>query len=139
MPDNISGTMEVTSEMWVHITLDTLLPHCKRKDSGQVRNAVAGLLNDYPRTLPKYDKAFLAIVEHCNIHSRNAYDQDNKGWKQIPNALKGILFEDDDQFHLSLGLFSVYADIPACHIYVMPIEDASDFLYAMGETAYGLG
>ena len=137
--ENVVGEIEITSEMWVHIKLNTLLPHCKYKTTTYLQDTISRLLKSCPGRLPKYDKVFLAIVEHCNIQSRNAYDQDNKGWKQIPNALKGILFDDDDQFRLSLGLFSVYDDIPACHIYVMPIENASDFLFSMGENIYNLG
>ena len=137
--ENVTGEIEITSEMWVHIKLNTLLPHCKYTTTTYLQDTISRLLKSCPGRLPKYEKVFLAIVEHCNIQSRNAYDQDNKGWKQIPNALKGILFEDDDQFHVSLGLFSVYDDIPICHIYVMPIESASDFLFSMGENIYNLG
>ena len=136
--EDIIGSVEVTPEMRVHIKLNTLLPHCKYKTTNYLQDIILRLLESYPGTLPKYDKAFLAIVEHCNHTNRNAYDQDNKGWKQIPNALKGILFDDDDQFNLSLGLFSVYSDEPACHIYVMPIESASDFMFFMGGNVLSL-
>ena len=34
------------------------------------------------------------------------FDQDNKGWKAIPNALKGLVVEDDDQQSLELALLS---------------------------------
>ena len=137
--NDIVGEVEITPEMWVHIKLNTLLPHCKYKTTPYLQDTISRLLKNYPGTFPKYDKVFLAIIEHCNIQNRNAYDQDNKSWKQIPNALKGILFEDDDQFRLSLGLFSIFDDVPACHIYVMPIENVSSFMFSMGENMYGLG
>ena len=34
------------------------------------------------------------------------FDQGNKGWKAIPNALKGLVVEDDDQQSLELALLS---------------------------------
>ena len=42
-------------------------------------------------------KAILIIDEHCDLKNHQVFDQDNKGWKAIPNALKGLLVEDDDQ------------------------------------------
>lgn len=134
--NEVAGSAEVTPERWVHIRLGTLLPHCKYKTSAYLRDTITRLLAAWPGELPKYERAFLAIVEHCNIQNRQVFDQDNKGWKQIPNALKGVLFDDDDQFHLSLGLFSVRSDEPACYIYVMPIEAASDFLFSLNAAQY---
>jgi len=128
VPGNISGGIEITPENWVHITLNTLLPHCKYKTSNYLKDTIIRLLISQKGKLPKYENVFLAIVEHCNHTNRNAFDNDNKGWKMIPNALKGWLFEDDDQFHLSLGLFSKLCDEVACHIYVVPTDDAAFFI-----------
>lgn len=38
----------------------------------------------------------------------------------IPNAIKGRVVEDDEQFKIDIGLFSKISDTPACHIYVIP-------------------
>ncbi|MDR3278405.1 MAG: hypothetical protein LBT12_06495 [Oscillospiraceae bacterium] len=136
--EEIAGNLEVTPDGCVHITLNTLLPHCKYKTSPYLQDTVTRLVENYPGVLPKYDSVFLAIVEHCNHENRRAFDNDNKGWKSIPNALKTRLFDDDDQFHLSLGLFGVLSDDAACHIYVMPLENASDFMFSWGQNIYEL-
>lgn len=125
----VTGSAEVTPEGWVHITLNTLLPHVKFKTSPYLQDTITQLLDGCPYNLPKFDHVFLAIVECCNHENRNAFDQDNKGWKVIPNALKGRLFEDDDQFHMSIGLFSELSDKAECHIYVLPREDFADFAF----------
>jgi hypothetical protein len=131
IPD-LAGGIEVTPGGWVHITLNALLPHCKYKTSDYLKDTIIRLLDCCGYELPKYENAFLAIVEHCGHDNRNAFDNDNKAWKQIPNALKGRLFPDDDQFHLSIGLFAELSPETACHIYVLPIENASDFMYYIG-------
>ncbi|MDD6236683.1 MAG: hypothetical protein PUB00_04815 [Clostridiales bacterium] len=70
-----------------------------------------------------------AIIEHCNFECSEGFDHDNKGFKAVQNALKGRLFPDDDQFELSLGLFTVLDPEMSCHIYIMPESDASDFMF----------
>lgn len=127
----VAGEVEVTTEGWVHITLNTLLPHVRFKTSPYLQDTISRLLDDCPYQLPKFDHVFIAIVECCNNESRNAFDQDNKGWKIVPNALKGRLFEDDDQFHMSIGLFSELSDKSQCHIYVLPLEDFADFAFCL--------
>ena len=51
-------------------------------------------------------QALLIIDEHCEIDARRVYDQDNKGWKAIANAIKGRLIPDDDQYSLGVCLLS---------------------------------
>lgn len=46
------------------------------------------------------------IDEHTSIEGRHIYDQDNKGWKAISNAIKGRLIPDDDQHTLAVALLS---------------------------------
>ena len=75
-----------------------------------------------------FDKAFLAFVEYCDYDNREVYDQDNKSWKMIPNAIKGRVVKDDEQFRLDIGLFSKISDTPACHIYVIPQTQLSEFM-----------
>ena len=70
----------------------------------------------------------MAIVEYCNEENHNALDNDNKGWKMIPNALKGRVIEDDNQFILSMGLFTKISDEMRCEIYIMPPEDGVIFM-----------
>lgn len=91
----IAGDVEVTHDGWLHIRLNTLLPNCKYRISNYIGDTISRLIASYDGELPFFDKAFLAIVEQCNNENHNALDNDNKGWKTIPNALKGRVIEDD--------------------------------------------
>lgn len=124
---DIAGSIDVTNEGWLHITLNTLLPNCRHRVSNYIGDTIGRLIQNCGYPLPYFDKAFLAIVEYCNHENHNALDSDNKGWKMIPNALKGSVIEDDSQFVLSIGLFSEISDDVRCEIYVMPYEDSSIF------------
>ena len=73
----------------------------------------------------------MAIIEYCNYDNHNALDNDNKGWKMIPNALKGRVIEDDTQFNLSIGLFTKVSENIRCEIYVMAPENAAEFMEDM--------
>ena len=120
---------------WIVIRLNTLLPHCKVMGGTQyVSDTITRLLDNYVRSgdvLPHFEKAYVAIVEHCPFNTANVFDSDNKGFKGVINALKGRLFNDDNQFELALGLFSVLDEETCCHIYVTPFEEAGDLLYQM--------
>lgn len=126
---NVVGDMEVTAEGWVHITLNTLLPNCRFKTNKYIQDTLMRLLEEYEKPLPMFERAFLAIVEYCNYDNREVFDQDNKSWKMIPNAIKGRVVKDDEQFRLDIGLFSKISEIPSCHIYVIPHRQLSDFMY----------
>jgi len=124
------GRVNVDENGWLHITLDTLLPHCKRGTSPWLRDTLAKLLHGYKQgggQLPKFERAMLIINEHCDVGCRQVYDQDNKAWKVIPNALKGLVIADDDQFSLGVALISTLDDVPACHIHVMDMADAGAY------------
>lgn len=126
----LTGRAEVNEYGWLHIELSALLPHCRFQAPAWLTDTIRRLLDEYEsrgRTLPRFEKAMLVIDEHCDIGSRQIFDQDNKGWKAIPNALKGRLLADDDQFTLSVALISTRAEEPACHIYLLPAQDAGDF------------
>ncbi len=124
----VAGSVEITHDGWLHITLNTLLPSCKYKTSGYIGDTVCRLVSNFDEDLPYFDKAFLAIVEHCNYENHNSLDNDNKAWKEIPNALKGRVIPDDNQFILSLGLFSKLSDEARCEIYLMPSDEANIFM-----------
>jgi hypothetical protein len=127
----IFGEIELTDEGWVHIWLDTLLPSGKQMESTvYITDSISRLLDGFVQAggqLPLFESAFLAIVERCDYVNRCSFDQDNKGFKSVQNALKGRLFADDNQFELSLGLFTELSDECACHIYILPQNAASDF------------
>ncbi len=46
----------------------------------------------------------LIIDEHTAMEGRHIFDQDNKGWKAVSNAIKGRLIPDDDQHTLAVAL-----------------------------------
>lgn len=125
-----SGRIEVNEFGWLHITLNSLLPHCKYKTPEYLIDTLSKLLEGYREnggSLPYFEKAALIIDEHCDIKNRQIYDSDNKGWKAIPNVLKGIVVADDDQFSLEMSLLATQDSDISCHIYVMKCEDVSDY------------
>lgn len=124
----VAGEIEVTAEGWLHIKLNTLLPNCRYKTNSYIQDTLTRLLEECDKPLPMFDKAFLPIVEYCDYDNREVYDQDNKSWKMIPNAIKGRVVKDDEQFRLDIGLFSKISDTPACHIYVIPQTQLSEFM-----------
>ena len=126
----IGGTIRLLNGHWLHIRLDTLLPHCRFQSPGYLADTITRLLDSFGengRRLPYYKKALLVMDEHCSCESRTVYDQDNKGWKAVPNALKGRLFPDDDQFSLGVALLSAESEELWCDIYVLPADDAWEF------------
>ena len=75
-----------------------------------IENSLLELLRQWRGSggvLPWYRHAFVAITEHTDRKGGNVYDPDNREWKAVTNALKGVLFEDDDQFTVSLILDAV--------------------------------
>ena len=127
---DIGGTVRLLDGRWLHIRLDTLLPHCRYQVPAYLSDTITRLLDGFGQgggKLPYYEKATLVIDEHCSRKTRTVFDQDNKGWKAVPNALKGRLFPDDDQFSLDVVLLSTESEKAGCDIYVMPAEDAGEF------------
>lgn len=97
---DITGSVETFGYGWLHITLHTLLPHCRYQTPNWLSDTLRRLLDEYEacgKKLPFYSRAMLVIDEHTGIEGRHIYDQDNKGWKAISNAIKGRLIPDDDQ------------------------------------------
>lgn len=129
----VYGEVTLTDYGWLHIKLNTLLPHYKVTGGTEyVSDSIIRLLDAFKSdggALPYFDEAFLAIIDHCDDRSCDVFDHDNKGYKAVQNALKGRLFPDDNQFHLSLGLFTENDPEPSCHIYVLPDCEAGDFMY----------
>lgn len=127
----IYGEISVTPEGWVHIKLNSLLPHCRVVSGTQfVSDSLLRLLNEISFDgvkLPFFRKAFLGIIEFCPRDVSDVFDHDNKGFKAVQNVLKGRLFPDDDCFELSLGLFTELREESCCHIYVLPDDEAGIF------------
>ena len=129
-PLDIAGRAECNEFGWLHIQLNALLPNCRFASPIWITDTVNRLLDRLERKqgkLPILKEALLVIDEHSDIHARQVYDQDNKGWKAISNALKGRVVEDDDQYTLGMCLLSTRSSEQICHIYVLPGADAGDF------------
>ncbi len=133
--EEVYGTVTITENGWLDIRLNALLPHCKNAGNTQyVTDTITRLINNFEKEggiVPQFEKAFLAIVEHANEDASEVFDHDNKGFKAVINALKGRAFSDDNQYEMSLGMFTVIDADVCCHIFVTPYEEASDFLYLM--------
>lgn len=139
---NATGYVEELGFGWLHIVLKTLLPHCRYQTPAWLSDTIHRLLDEYEnsgRRLPYFQNALLVIDEHSCIEGRHVFDQDNKGWKAISNAIKGRLIPDDDQYTLSVALLSKKSLENVCHITLLDRRDAGDFFtahssdYAVGD------
>lgn len=125
-----AGFVETLGYGWLHIQLNTLLPHCRYQTSDWLSDTIRRLLDEYEAggsKLPFFNKAMLVIDEHCGVKGRHVFDQDNKGWKVVSNAIKGRLIPDDDQHTLALSLLSTKSELDVCHITLLDMSDAADF------------
>ena len=132
---------------WLHITINTLLPHCRYQSPNWLSDTIRRLLDSYEacgKELPFFERAMLIIDEHTAMEGRHIFDQDNKGWKAVSNAIKGRLIPDDDQHTLAVALLSTAVQSQeCCHITVLPLSDAHDFFsahssdYASGNFYFG--
>ena len=63
-----------------------------------------------------------------DVYKRQVYDPDNREWTAVTNALKGVLFEDDDQFNVSLILDTVPDGRGYTEIAVLPYHEVAAYL-----------
>jgi len=125
-----SGYAELSEWGWLQITVYTLLPHCRFQPPTWLSDTIGRILDEYEAQgmrLPFFERAMLVIEEQSDIDGRHIFDQDNKGWKAVSNALKGRLFPDDDQYTLDVSLLSVRSNSNLCKITILDREYASDF------------
>lgn len=97
---DVTGSVEAFGYGWLHITINTLLPHCRYQSPNWLSDTIRRLLDSYEacgKELPFFERAMLIIDEHTAMEGRHIFDQDNKGWKAVSNAIKGRLIPDDDQ------------------------------------------
>ena len=137
----VIGRVELLCEDWLHIRLNTLLPHCRFQTSGWLTDTIRRLLDEYEaqgKALPRYERAMMVIDEHSAISGRHVFDQDNKGWKAVNNAVKGRLIPDDDQYTLNVALLSQVSREDTCHITLFEQRDAADFV-SLRAGDHGLG
>lgn len=138
-PMEIAGSVELLGYNWLHITLNTLLPHCRFQPPEWLSDTIRRLLDEYESggsELPFFKEAMLVIDEHCVVKGRHIFDQDNKGYKAVSNAIKGRLIPDDDQHTLALALLSTRSELDVCHITLLDMVDVADFFaYRSGDYA----
>lgn len=78
----IAGSIETNEFGWLHITLNTLLPHCRFKTPAYLSDTITRLIEGHQAKggrVPFFRKAILIIDEHCDLKNRQVFDQDNKG------------------------------------------------------------
>ena len=137
---DVTGTVELIDGNWLHIQINTLLPSVAFQVPVWLSDTISRLLDEYEsggRSLPYYTRALLVIDEHSDIEGRRVFDQDNKSWKTVSNAIKGRLIPDDDQYTLGVALLSSRSSENACHITLLDSADAADF-FAVRSGEYGL-
>lgn len=136
----VAGSVELIENHWLHIRLETLLPHCRYQTPDYLSDTISRLLDMFEargQVLPFFRHALLVVDEHSSINCRRVFDQDNKGWKAIPNALKGRVIPDDDQYSLGVALLSANRPDNVCHITLMEVQEASDF-FALRSEPYAM-
>ncbi len=129
--NGITGTVTVSKQGWTVIRLDTLLQNARRRTTGYIENSILELLKQWRGrggVLPWYKHCFVAIIEHSDLRDSHTFDADNKEWKSVTNALKGVLFVDDDQLTVSLILDTVPDGKGYTEIVVLPHRDAGRYL-----------
>ena len=99
-------SVEVTRNGWTRIRLNTLLQSNRQYVTGYIESTLLQMLHEHRLdggNLPWYERAFVVITEHTDKRrSDRTFDPDNKEWKCVLNALKGVLFEDDNSQTVSL-------------------------------------
>ena len=125
-----SGHIEIAGAGWVHMQIDTLLPHCRYMPATWLTDTVRQLLTAYMQRTNfrlHFKQMLLVIDEHSDVDGRQVFDQDNKGWKAVSNALKGLVIDDDDQYHLSVHMMSSRSAENVCHISLVLPESEEEF------------
>ena len=108
-----AGFVERFGYGWLHIQLNTLLPHCRYQPSEWISDTIRRLLDDFEasgREPPFFQRALLVIEEHCGVDGRHIFDQDNKGWKAVP-LLIGLVLQMADHFY-KIGMADMRHDEP---------------------------
>ena len=126
----ITGSVELIEYQWLRIRVNTLLPSAAYQVPLWLSDTIRRLLDEYEsggRSLPYFENALMVIEEHSDIAGRRVFDQDNKGWKTISNAIKGRLIPDDDQYTLGVVLLSSRSGENVCNITLLDSADAADF------------
>lgn len=69
---DVTGSVEAFGYGWLHITINTLLPHCRYQSPNWLSDTIRRLLDSYEacgKELPFFERAMLIIDEHTAIFS----------------------------------------------------------------------
>ena len=133
------GEVEITPKGWIRLALDFPLPGRSFLSGTQyLTDCVRRLLDQRRDDLPFFASAFTAVVEHIGPSIQGPFDHDNKPFQSIINALKGMVFPDDNQLQMSLGLFSLPDGKENCEVFILPLSEAPTFLKFYLETLSAL-
>ena len=136
---DVTGSVELIEYHWLRIKINTLLPSAAYQTPVWLSDTIRRLLDEYEsggHSLPYYRDALMVIEERSDIEGRRVFDQDNKGFKAVSNAIKGRLIPDDDQYTLGVALLSTRSSENACHITLLDCADAADY-FALRAGDYG--
>ncbi len=128
---HVEGTAMIDIYGWVRLRLSAPLVSSRRPVSGYLGNTILMLLEDLQEkgaSLPWFDRAAVVITDCAARGRENIFDPDNKDWKCVTNAMKGMLFEDDDGRTVTLLLRTVQREQKGCEIAVLPVEELPKFL-----------
>ena len=135
----VTGSVELIEYHWLRIKINTLLPSAAYQTPVWLSDTIRRLLDEYEsggHSLPYYRDALMVIEERSDIEGRRVFDQDNKGFKAVSNAIKGRLIPDDDQYTLGVALLSTRSSENACHITLLDSADTADY-FALRAGDYG--
>lgn len=75
---DVTGSVEAFGYGWLHITINTLLPHCRYQSPNWLSDTIRRLLDSYEacgKELPFFERAMLIIDEHTAMEGRQQRHQ----------------------------------------------------------------
>ena len=84
-PLELAGRLEVNEFGWLHIRLETLLPHCRFEPPLWLTDTITRLLNQYEGRrgkLPVLERALLVIEELCEIDGTASANEQQDFWEK---------------------------------------------------------
>ena len=92
---DVTGSVEEFGYGWLHITLNTLLPHCRYQNPNWLADTISRLLDGYVacgKELPFYRRALLVIDEYTTIEGRHILTRTTRGGRPSATPSKAESF-----------------------------------------------
>ena len=86
-PMEIAGSVELLGYNWLHITLNTLLPHCRFQPPEWLSDTIRRLLDEYEAQgckLPFFNRALLVIDEFTGAKGRHILTRTIRAGRRSP-------------------------------------------------------